>query len=90
MTADRPGSRRRPALSWWHHRLVAARWLTLPQREEPLDAAEREGLTTRELEARVRDLRILDSNSRGATAAPCEALLDQSASSLRSPRRFTI
>jgi hypothetical protein len=77
-------------LSWWHHRLVAARWLTLPQREEPLDAAEREGLTTRELEARVRDLRILDSNSRGATAAPCEALLDQSASSLRSPRRFTI
>jgi hypothetical protein len=78
-----PRSRRRPSLSWWHHRQVAARWLTLSQREQLLDAAEREGLTTRELEARVRDLRILNSDSRGATAATCEELLDQAAASLR-------
>jgi hypothetical protein len=78
-----PRSRRRPSLSWWHHRIVAARWLSLPQREQLLDQAEREGLTTRELEARVRDLRTIDSDSRGATAAPCEALLDQTAASLR-------
>jgi len=77
-----PPSRRRPSLSWWHHRVVAARWLTLPQREQLLDAAERERLTTRELEARVRDLRALDSDSRGATAA-CQELLDQAAASLR-------
>ena len=40
-------------LSWWHHRLVSAKWLTPGQREQLLDASERERLTTRELEARL-------------------------------------
>ena len=89
-----PRSRRRPSLSWWHHRIVAARWLTLPQREQLLDEAEREGLTTRELEARVRDLRALDSDSRGATAGlprpprPGRGVAARAARRVRLPRRL--
>jgi hypothetical protein len=77
-----PRSRRRPGLSWWHHRLVAARWITPGQREQLLDRAERERLSTRELEAAVRDLRVLDSDSRGATA-DCRDLAAAAAADLR-------
>jgi hypothetical protein len=57
-------------LSWWHHRIVAARCFTREQREELLDRAEREGLSTRALDAAVRDLREGGAGSRGATAEP--------------------
>jgi hypothetical protein len=54
-----PPSRRRPTLTWSHHRAVAARWLSPDQRERLLDAAENMRLTNRELEAQVRHLRDL-------------------------------
>jgi hypothetical protein len=73
-----PPSRRRPALSWWHHRLVAASWISPADRDRLLDRAEGERLTTRELETLVRDLRALGSESRGATGeADCDVVLDR-------------
>jgi hypothetical protein len=77
-----PPNRRRPGLSWWHHRLCAARWLTPEQRDHLLDRAERERLTTREFEAVVRDLRGLDSGSRGATGDNCDDVVDRAAAEL--------
>lgn len=72
-----PPSRRRSALSWWHHRLVAASWISPAERDRLLDRAEDERLTTRELEELVRDLRAL-SGSRGATGeADCDVVLDE-------------
>jgi hypothetical protein len=65
-----PPSRRAPNLSWWHHRRLAVRWLESEQQDALLERAERERLSTRELEALVRDLRRLDSDSRGATEEP--------------------
>lgn len=74
---------RRPGLSWWHHRQVSAKWISPQQRDELLDRAEREKLTTRELEAIVRDLRALGSDSRGATESSCDDVADEAARSLR-------
>jgi hypothetical protein len=62
-----PPAIRRPGLSWWHHRLVSYGWLTPEERVELLDRCEAEGLTTRILEAIVRDLRDRDADSGGAT-----------------------
>ena len=70
-----PRSKRRPALSWWHHRQLAAKWITPLERDQLLERAEREKLTTRQLEAIVQDLRALHSDSRGATAA-CDELVE--------------
>ena len=78
-----PRSRRRASLSWWHHRLVAARWIAPAEREQLLNAAEAERLTTRELEDRVRDLRALEADSRGATAAECEEVTTEAIRMLR-------
>ena len=77
-----PPARRRASLAWWHHRLVSAKWITPRQRDDLLDRAEAEGLTTRELEAIVRDLRALDSHSGGATG-PCDELVEGAAKELR-------
>jgi hypothetical protein len=72
-----PPSRRRPTLSWWHHRLVAASWISPADRDRLLDRAEGEQLTTRELETLVRDLRALGSEPRGATGeTDCDVVLD--------------
>ena len=78
---------RRPGLSWWHHRQVSAKWISPQQRDELLDRAEREKLTTRELEAIVRDLRALGSDSRGATESSCDDVADEAARSLREKLR---
>ena len=77
-----PRSKRRPALSWWHHRQVAAQWITPFERDELLDRAEREKLTTRQLEAVVQDLRALHSDSRGATDE-CDHVVYDAARDLR-------
>jgi hypothetical protein len=79
-----PRSRRRSALSWWHHRQLAAKWITPSQREELLERAERERLTTRELEAIIRELRVLGSASRGATAE-CDEIVEETAAEIQNP-----
>jgi hypothetical protein len=77
-----PRSKRRPGLSWWIHRQVAAKWITPSMRDDLLDRAEREKLTTRQLEAVVKDLRALHSDSRGATDE-CEHVVNDAARDLR-------
>ena len=52
-----PPSYRRTGLSWSHHRVVAARWVTPELSERLLDRAERDGLSNRELEAQARAIR---------------------------------
>jgi hypothetical protein len=91
-----PPSRRRPTLTWSHHRAVAARWLSSDQRERLLDVAESMRLTNRELEAQVRHLRELveageaveveaaaNPSREGERAANCEALVDEALADLR-------
>jgi hypothetical protein len=86
-----PRRLRRESLSWWHHRIVAVGYLEPDEREELLDRAEREGWTTRVLEAVVRDLRRGGSDSRGATTAEppivVEALVDAARDLVRDARR---
>ena len=82
-----PRSKRRPGLSWWHHRQVAAKWMTPFERERLLDQAEREKLTTRQLEVIVQDLRALHSDSRGATGDECDHVVDNTARELRAELR---
>ena len=52
-----PPGRRRPELSWSHHRRVAARWLTPAQRDRLLDVAETGRLTSNEMLLHVERLR---------------------------------
>jgi hypothetical protein len=56
-----PPSKRSAALSFGHHRVLAGRWLEMPERIALLDRAEREGLSVRALEAVVRERRALAS-----------------------------
>jgi hypothetical protein len=81
-----PWERRRELLTWWHHRVVAVRWLTVEQREDLLDRAEREGLSTRELWEAREEFR---AGSRGAPTEPpvvVEAVVEAARMLVRSAR----
>lgn len=56
-----PRSKRSAALSFGHHRTLAGHWLEPARRYDLLAQAEREGMTVRELEAVVRELRALET-----------------------------
>ena len=77
-----PRSRRRPGLSWSHHRAVARRSITPAEREELLDQAERESWGAREIEAAVRARRD-DQKLHVKDLKDCDELAESAARDLR-------
>jgi hypothetical protein len=81
-----PRHRRRAGLTWAHHRAVASHFIEPHQREELFDRAERDGLTSRDLEVEAKKLRakFLGHGGNEATV-DCEQAIADAVDALRKP-----